>query len=87
MSKILTWVLKLIPEQYRIGVAIKKVSYMVGKLAVSFLAYGKVKMIVGDNLTPDQIMQIQTATAALTGAALEGLHDWARVKWPNVALL
>lgn len=87
MSKILNWIIHLIPEQYRVGIAIKKASYMIGKLAVSFLAYGKVKSIVGDHLTPDQITQIQTAAAGVSAAFLEGVHDWAKLKWPNATWL
>ena len=81
------WILKFIPQEYKWGVGIKKASYAVGKLVVSLLTFGKAKMLVGDKLTPDQILQVQTTIAAITAAALEGIHDWARVKWPDVKWL
>jgi len=87
MNKVLSWIVNLIPQEYRVGIAIKKVSYTVGKLAVAALAYGKMKALVGDNLTPDQLVQIQTTTAAIAAALLEGVHDWARLKYPNATWL
>lgn len=87
MGKLLGWIVNLVPEQYRVGIAIKKMSYTVGKLAVAVLAYGKMKTMVGDHLTPDQVQQIQAAMAALAAAALTGLQDWAKVKWPQATWL
>lgn len=87
MNKVLNWFVNLIPEQYRVGVAIKKASYTVGKLAVAALTYGKVKTMVGDHLTPDQITEIQTAAAGVTAALLTGVHDWAKLKYPNATWL
>lgn len=77
------WILKFIPAEYKWSVAIKKVSYTVGKLAVAALSMGGVKSLIGTNLTPDQTTQIEGAAGALTAALLEGIHDWAKLKWPN----
>lgn len=87
MSKILDWVIRVIPQEYKVSVAIKKAAYMVGKCAVALLMYGKMKPMIGDHLSPDQVTQIQTVSATAAAAALEGLHDWAKVKWPQATWL
>lgn len=87
MSKVLNWLVNLIPEEYRVGVAIKKASYSIGKLAIAGLMYGKVGSVVGSKLTPEQVQGIQAGAAALSAAALTGLQDWAKLKWPNATWL
>jgi len=87
MHKVLNWIVNLIPEQYRIGIAIKKVSYTLGKLAIAGLMYGKVGTMVGSKLSPDQVVQIQTAAAGISAALLTAIQDWARVKWPDAKWL
>lgn len=87
MSKVIDWIIHLIPEQYRVGIAIKKASYSVGKLAVALLMYGKMKTVVGDKLTPDQVQQVQAAAAAMSAALLTAIQDWAKLKWPNATWL
>jgi len=87
MGKVLNWIVNLIPEEYRIGVAIKKVSYTLGKLAIAGLMYGKVGSMIGSKLSPDQVTQIQTAAAGLSAALLTSIQDWAKVKWPNTTWL
>lgn len=87
MSKLLNWFVNLIPQEYKIGIAIKKMSYSVGKLAVAGLMYGKMKTVVGGHLTPDQVTQIQAAVAAMSAAALTAIQDWAKVKWPDATWL
>lgn len=81
------WILKMLPIQYSYTVAIKKISYTVGKLAVTVLTMTKAKAFFGDNLTPAQITEIQTVIGGFTAATLEGLHDWLHVKFPNVKWL
>ena len=81
------WVLRFIPQEYSWKVGIKKASYAAGKLIVALLGMGKVKAVVGDNLTPEQMMEIQAAVGAVVAAGLEGLHDWLRVKFPGVKWL
>lgn len=83
----LNWILKFIPQQYKWSVAIKKASYTVGKLAVALLSMGKMKTVFGDNLTPEQLTEIQAAVGAVVAAGLEGLHDWAKIKFPEVKWL
>lgn len=82
--KFLTWLTNLIPEQYRVGIAIKKGAYMVGKLAAGFLT---AQLVTTGKLTPEQCSQAQIAITAATAGGLELLHDWAKLKWPNVPLL
>lgn len=81
------WILKLIPTKYSWTVAIKKVSYTIAKLVVAGLTFFKSKDVVSDTLTPDLMIQIQTTVALAVSAILEGLHDWARMKWPDVKWL
>lgn len=82
--KVLGWLVKLIPEEYRVGIAIKKGAYMVGKLAAGFIA---AKLVTTGHLTPEQCSQIQLAITTGVAGALELVHDWAKVKWPNLTLL
>lgn len=83
----INWIWNLIPAEYRWSVAIKKMSYTVGKLAIAGLMYGKVGQMVGSHLTPDQMAQIQAAAAGATAALLTGIQDWAKMKWPNAKWL
>ncbi len=83
----LNFIMNLIPQDYKWSVAIKKASYTVGKLAAAGLMMGKAKTLVGSHLTPDQVTEIQGAVGAAAAAFLEGIHDWARVKWPNATWL
>jgi len=76
----LNWLANLIPEQYRVAIAIKKVSYTVGKLAAGFLT---AQLIAKGKLTPEQCGQIELATTAIVAGGLEAVHDWAKVKWPD----
>ena len=84
MSKVLNWIVNLIPEEYRIGVGIKKAAYMVGKLGAGYVTS---QLVTTGKLTPEQCSQVQVAITALTAGGLELLHDWAKLKWPNVPLL
>lgn len=80
MSKLLSWLVNLIPEQYRLKVAIKKVSYTVGKLLAGFATS---QLVSTGHLTPEQCAQIEIGVTALTAGGLEMLHDWAKMKWPD----
>lgn len=82
-TKILDWLAGLIPAEYSVGVAIKKVSYLAGKLLVGFVVG---KLAVG-RVTPDQVVQIELAVTTAVALGLEGIHDWARVKYPDVKWL
>jgi len=84
MIKILSWVSNLIPEQYKVSIAIKKTSYMVGKLAASYLTS---QLVTTGKLNAEQCSQVQLAVTTLMAGGLELLHDWAKLKWPNVPLL
>lgn len=84
MSKMLNWLVNLIPEQYRVAVAIKKGAYMVGKLAAGFVTS---QLVTTGKLTPEQCSQVQVAITAITAGSLEMLHDWAKLKWPAATWL
>lgn len=84
MTKILEWLSKLIPQEYKLSVAIKKASTTIGKLAGAALMMGWMGKHVGSNLTPEQVQQVQMIVGAITAGGLEALHDWARVKYPNI---
>lgn len=81
--KLFNWLAKFLPESWKWGVASKKVVYTVSKLAAAGLMYGKVGQIVGSKLTPDQIVQVQTAAAAIVAGGLESLHDYLKLKYPE----
>lgn len=84
MGKVLNWVINLIPQQYRIGVAIKKVSYTIGKLVAGFMT---AKLVTTGKLTAEQCSQIELALTTVAAGGLEWLHDWARMKWPQATWL
>ncbi len=84
MSKFLNWIVNLIPEEYRVGVAIKKASYLVGKLAAGYMT---AQLVTKGKLTPEQCNQIQLAVTTLVAGGLEAIHDWAKLKYPNATWL
>lgn len=83
MNKLFGWLSGLIPEDYSVGVAVKKVSYMAGKLAAGYIA-GK---LAAGHVTPDQANQIQLGITTAVAGGLEAIHDWAKMKWPGVKWL
>lgn len=87
MRKILDWILRLIPAEYKWAIAAKKITYTVAKLAVSGVMYGTVGKHVGSHLSPDQLAQIQASVGVATAAALEGIHDFLKLKFPDSPLL
>jgi hypothetical protein len=87
MGKIATWFLSKIPSEYKAGVAIKKASYTIGKLAAAAFTMGWLGQHVGSHLTPDQIKLIEGATGAIVAGGLEAVHDYAKLKWPDNPLL
>jgi len=84
MNKVLNWVINLIPQQYRVSVAIKKASYMIGKLITG---YATAKLVTTGKLSPEQTTQIELAITTITAGGLEALHDWAKLKWPEAKWL
>lgn len=84
MSKVLNWLVHLIPEQYRVGIAIKKVSYTIGKLAAGYITSS---LVTSGKLTPEQCTQIQLGVTAAVAGGLTMIQDWARVKYPNATWL
>lgn len=84
MSTVLNWFVNLIPEQYRVGVAIKKVSYTVGKLAAGYLT---AHLVTSCKLTPEQCSQIEAGITAAVAGGLTFIQDWAKLKYPNATWL
>ncbi len=84
MPKLLSWLVNLVPEQYRVSVAIKKASYMVAKLATSFIT---ARLLTTGKLNAEQCSQIELAITTVMAGGLEAVHDWAKLKWPNTAWL
>lgn len=87
MSKFLSWLSGLVPAEYRTEIAIKKMSYTAGKCLAGVLVSGAAKPYIGQHLSPDQVAQIQTGATVATAALLTAIHDWAKVKWPDVKWL
>jgi hypothetical protein len=86
MNWIFQKIVGLIPPEYSWGVATKKAAYMAGKGVVAILAYNKAQTVAA-HLSPDQVNALQTASGALAGALLEGLHDYLKLKYPNATWL
>lgn len=80
MSKLLEWFSNLIPAEYKIGVAIKKLSYTVGKLAAGYIT---AKLVTTGKLTPEQCSQIQMGLTAGIAGGLTLVQDWAKLKYPD----
>jgi len=79
----LNWILKLIPEQYKWNVAVKKATWTVAKTAVALLAGTK----LGKEVSPENWLTVTEVSAALMAGGMKVVHDWARLKWPNVSWL
>lgn len=77
------WVDSLIPVEYSFQIAAKKVAYIVPKLVAAGLAYGAVGKYIGSHLTPAQLQQVQAAAGVVAAGALEGLHDFLKLKYPQ----
>lgn len=73
----------ILPADYKWSVAIKKTGIMAGK-AITGLLIGST---VGAKLSPQHIEVVGTVTTVLATAALEGIHDWAKLHWPNAKWL
>jgi len=82
----LNWLWKLFPQDWKFSVAVKKAAYTIGKLAIAILTMGKLKSL-GDKMSPEQLTQLQTVIGGLTAAGLETLHDWFRLKYPDIKWL
>jgi hypothetical protein len=79
----INWILKLIPNDYKWSVGIKKATWTVAKTGVALLAATK----VGKQVPPDQWPLLTDALAALMAGGMKVVHDWARMKWPDVSWL
>lgn len=79
----LSFILKLIPQDYKWSIGIKKVGQMAGK-AIAGLLIGSA---LGKKLSPEHVEAISTVGMVGTTMALEWFHDWAKLKWPDAKWL
>lgn len=83
----INWLLSWIPPGYSWGVAIKKGSYMAGKVLISLLLSSKAGGYITSHTTPDQVSAVQMGVTVAAGAILEGIHDWLKMKFPTASWL
>lgn len=83
----LNWILKFIPDDWKWNVAAKKTAYLLAKMALAGLMYGKVGQHIGSRMTPEQQAQFQLAITGAALAGLESLHDFLKLKFPKSNLL
>lgn len=74
---------KILPKNYKFSIAFKNVGIMAGKAVVGLLAGS----VLAEKLSPEHVQAIGAVVTVATTMALEGLHDWAAVKWPNATWL
>lgn len=70
---------KLIPQDYKWSVGIKKAGIMAGKAIVGLLAGTE----IGAKVPPQYVEVVGTAVTVVTTAALEWFHDWAKMHYPD----
>lgn len=77
------YVIRIVPNSWKWSIATKRIAYGLAKLAASGLSYAKAQTLMqslGVTIDPETF---QNGIALFVMAALEGFHDWARVKWPE----
>ena len=79
----LNWLLKLIPEDYRLSVAFKKMAWTIAKTGVALIAGTK----IGKEVSPENWQVVTEVSTALLAGGMKIVHDWARLKWPNATWL
>lgn len=79
----MNFLLGLIPNDYKWSVAIKKAAWTVAKTGIALLAGTK----IGSTVSPDQWTVVTEASTALIAGGLKLIHDWARLKYPDVKWL
>lgn len=84
LMKFLNWLAALVPPKYSIGIAIKKVSIIVGKLAGSYVF---AKLVTKGHITAEMATQYQLVIATGVVAGLEYIHDFFKLKYPHVSWL
>jgi len=80
------WLLKLIPVEWRWQVAIKRVAWMAGKLLAALVAYANAQTPgfleqIGVSLDPETF---EAGMALFVAGSLELVHDWLRLRFPDV---
>lgn len=74
-------------EEWLVSIAIKKIAYGLVKGLVGFLAGVKVSSeLLKFGITIDPTTLTASGTALVVGI-LAGVHDWLKVKFPNVKIL
>lgn len=72
---------KLLPSDWKFGVAIKKVTWTIAKTGVALIAGTK----IGSQVSPENWQVVTEVSAALLAGGMKFVHDWARLKWPSAA--
>lgn len=81
------WLLKRIPNDYKWSVVTKKIGYTIGKMAAGLLAYGQAQAALqqlGINVDPETF---KNGVALVAIGAMEALHDYLKLKFPNASWL
>ncbi len=79
----LTWLWKMLPENYKFSVAFKKMSWTIAKTFVALVSGTK----IGSQVAPDQWLIVTEVSSALIAGGMKLVHDWARLKYPNAKWL
>jgi uncharacterized membrane protein len=79
----LSFILKLIPDQYKFGVAFKKIAWTIAKTLVALVAGTK----IGNQVAPEQWLVVTEVSSAMIAGGMKLVHDWAKLKWPNISWL
>lgn len=79
----LDFIWRHIPNDYKFDVAFKKIGAMAGKAIVGLLVGSQVAQHV-----PHQYIEaVGTVVTVGTTMLMEGIHDWAKMKYPNAKWL
>lgn len=70
---------KILPDNYKFSVAIKKASWTIAKTSIALVAGTK----IGKEVSPENWVTVTEVSAALLTGGMKVIHDWARLKWPN----
>lgn len=79
----MSWLLGLIPADYKWSVGMKKAAWTIAKTGVAMLAGTK----IGVEVSQENWLVVTEVSSALIAGAMKLVHDWARVKYPNVTWL
>lgn len=79
----MNWLLNLIPADYKWSVGMKKAAWTIAKTGVSLLAGTK----IGLEVSQENWLVVTEVASALIAGGMKLVHDWAKLKYPNVTWL